>query len=256
MTDATDKIVLQLETVTMAYGGLVAVNNVSMIVPQGMRGTIIGPNGAGKTTLFRTISGENIPTKGRIFLFGIDVTRWPPFRRARFGLGRTYQVTNIFTDLSVEQNVMLAALGGSRSRYQAFLPISKTGSLEQSVYSALQDVHLDGVRAHRASELSHGEQRQLELAMAIVTNPKILLLDEPAAGLASAERKLIADLILRLPEDMTVLIIEHDLDLAFGLSERIICMNYGQVIADGTPEQVRANPDVQEVYMGSADVRS
>lgn len=243
-------IALQLEGVTVAFGGIVAVNNVSIVVPRGLRGTIIGPNGAGKTTLFRTISGETVPTKGRIRLFGEDVTKWPPYRRARFGLGRTYQVTNIFNELTVEQNVTLAALGLSSKRYQAWLPIRMTGELAQRVDKALIDVHIEGLRTHPANMLSHGQQRQLELAIAMVSNPQLLLLDEPAAGLTSSERKTIVELISSLPRDITILIIEHDLDLAFGISERITCMNYGQIIADGTPAEIRDNKRVQEVYIG------
>jgi branched-chain amino acid transport system ATP-binding protein len=236
--------------VTVAFGGIVAVNNVSIVVPRGMRGTIIGPNGAGKTTLFRTISGETAPTKGRIRLFGEDVTKWPSYRRARSGLGRTYQVTNIFNELTVEQNVTLAALGVSSKRYQAWLPIRMTGELAQRVDKALIDVHIEGLRNHPANMLSHGQQRQLELAIAMVSNPQLLLLDEPAAGLTSSERKTIVELISSLPRDITILIIEHDLDLAFGISERITCMNYGQIIADGTPAEIRDNKRVQEVYIG------
>jgi branched-chain amino acid transport system ATP-binding protein len=243
-------IALQLEGVTVAFGGIVAVNNVSIVVPRGMRGTIIGPNGAGKTTLFRTISGETAPTKGRIRLFGEDVTKWPSYRRARSGLGRTYQVTNIFNELTVEQNVTLAALGVSSKRYQAWLPIRMTGELAQRVDKALIDVHIEGLRNHPANMLSHGQQRQLELAIAMVSNPQLLLLDEPAAGLTSSERKTIVELISSLPRDITILIIEHDLDLAFGISERITCMNYGQIIADGTPAEIRDNKRVQEVYIG------
>ena len=250
MLNTADTAALHLDSVTMAFGGLVAVNEVSIIVPRGIRGTIIGPNGAGKTTLFRTITGECSPTKGRISLFGKDVTKWAPYRRARFGLGRTYQVTNIFKDLTVEQNVLLAVFGVSSIRYQAWRPIQMSGEMNQRVRRAIQDVRLEGLNSNLASELSHGEQRQLELAMALVSDPQLLLLDEPGAGLASGERKMFGELIIGLPRDITILIIEHDLDLAFGLSERIICMNYGQIIADGTPDEIRGNPRVQEVYMG------
>ena len=243
-------IALKLEGVTVAFGGIVAVNNVSIIVPRGLRGAIIGPNGAGKTTLFRTISGETVPTKGRIRLFGEDVTEWPPYRRARFGLGRTYQVTNIFNELTVEQNVTLAALGVSSKRYHAWSPIRMTGELAHHVDKALIDVHIEGLRTHPANMLSHGQQRQLELAIAMVSNPQLILLDEPAAGLTSSERKTIVELISSLPRETTILIIEHDLDLAFGISERITCMNYGQIIADGTPAEIRDNERVQEVYFG------
>jgi len=251
MTGTANNIAIQLENVTMAFGGLVAVNDVSIIVPRGMRGSIIGPNGAGKTTLFRIISGEIFPTTGRTIFFGKNITRWPAYRRAHFGLGRTYQVTNIFNELSVEQNVTLAALGVSSTRYRAWLPLRMTGKLSQRVYKALHDVNIEGLRSHMANDLSHGQQRQLELAMAMVSNPQLLLLDEPSAGLTSGERNMIGELIMGLPNEMTILIIEHDLDLAFGLSERIICMNYGQIIADGTPEEIRSNASVQEVYMGT-----
>lgn len=250
MTGSADTIVIQLENITMAFGGLVAVNDVSIIVPSGLRGTIIGPNGAGKTTLFRIISGEIFPTSGKTIFFGKDVTRWPAHRRAHLGLGRTYQVTNIFEELTVEENVTLAALGISSIRYRAWKPLRLTGELSQRVNKALHDVHIEKYHSQLANELSHGQQRQLEIALALVSHPQLLLLDEPAAGLASGERRMIAELIMELPQEMTILIIEHDLDLAFGLSERIICMNYGEIIADGTPEEIRSNDYVQEVYMG------
>lgn len=254
MTDTDNNVALKLNMVSKAFGGLVAVSEISIIVPRGTRGTIIGPNGAGKTTLFRIISGEIMPTNGKIFLFGKDVTRWPPYRRARFGLGRTYQVTNIFHDISVEQNVTLAALGVSPLRYQAWLPIRMTGDLAQRVNKAMHITRSEGLRSQLASELSHGQQRQLELAMAVVSEPKLLLLDEPASGLTSAERQMIVSLIIGLPKDITVLIIEHDMDLAFNLSERMICMNYGKIIADGTPDEIHNNPRVQEVYTGINNV--
>lgn len=249
-TDSENNAALKLDSVTMAFGGLVAVDDVSIVAPRGTRGAIIGPNGAGKTTLFRIISGELAPTSGKTFLFGQDATGWPAYRRARFGLGRTYQVTNVFAQLTVEENVVLAAQAVTPTRYRSWLPLRVSGDLSHDVEQALRLARMTDLGPTTAGELSHGQQRQLELAMALVSDPKLLLLDEPAAGLTSSERELISQLVLGLSEDITILVIEHDLDLAFGLSERIICMNNGSIIADGSPDEIRGNEDVQKVYMG------
>ena len=241
---------LELSGVTKAFGGLVAVSDVSMRVAARERRAVIGPNGAGKTTLFRLISGELPVTRGEIRLLGQDITRLPSHRRVGRGLGRTYQITNIFPALSVEDNLMLAAIGLGRSKFDLLRPVPRRGPFRERVERALLDVGLQDRATVAARELSHGEQRQLELALALVGQPRVLLLDEPGAGLSSAERARMADLVRNLPADLTLVIIEHDMDLVLNLVDRVTCLHNGRVIADETPATIRDNQTVQDIYLG------
>jgi branched-chain amino acid transport system ATP-binding protein len=241
---------LELEGVTKAFGGLIAVADVTLRVAERERRAVIGPNGAGKTTLFHLISGELPVTAGRVRLFGEDITRLPPPARVGRGLRRTYQITNIFPRLSVYENVMLAALGLTGQKFDPLRPVPRRGELAERVERALADVDLAEKRRVPARELSHGEQRQLELALALVGEPRVLLLDEPAAGLSSAERAQMAALVRNLPDTLTLVIIEHDMDLVLGLVERVTCLHNGRVVADEAPATIRHNQTVQEIYLG------
>jgi branched-chain amino acid transport system ATP-binding protein len=243
--------VLRLQSVSKQYGGIAAVKDVSLAVRQGERWAVIGPNGAGKTTLFRTIAGEDRPTRGRIFLFGRDVTRMPANRRAQAGLGRTYQVTNVFLGLTVRENVAIAAQAQRSGRLSPWRPLRLSGPIGEHVDGTLDRVGLLRRRDRLARELSHGEQRQLELALALAGTPRLLLLDEPAAGLAASERVLMRKLIEDLPRDISLALIEHDMTLALDLVEHVICMDDGAPIAAGSPEEIRANEQVQAVYLRS-----
>ena len=246
-----DAPALKLDGVSMRFGGLVAVNAVSLSLAQGQRCAVIGPNGAGKTTLFRTVAGEAYPTSGRIELFSKDVTRMAPNRRAHRGIGRTYQVTDVFLDLTVEENVAIAAQALTRSRFTLWRPLRISGELGQRVDRALEQVELADRRDRIAHELSHGEQRQLELALALAGDPKVLLLDEPAAGLSASERVLMRRLIEGLPTDLTMVLIEHDMSLALDLVEHVLVMDNGETIAQGVPDAIRGNEQVQAVYLKS-----
>ncbi|RME50267.1 MAG: ABC transporter ATP-binding protein [Caldilineae bacterium] len=243
--------ILVLEHVTKDFGGLRAINDVSIQVKPGERRAIIGPNGAGKTTLFNLITGELPVTSGRIHLAGLDITSMPAHRRIGAGLGRTYQITNIFPGLTVEENIQLAAQGLSPIKFALYRPVPQEGPIYAKVLKTLDDLHLTHVKHVKTSELSYGEQRQLEIALALVGNPKVLLLDEPAAGLSAAERVTIANLIRRLPAELTVVLIEHDMDLALRLVDRVTCLHYGAIIAEGTPEHIRQNDQVREIYLGA-----
>lgn len=243
--------VLGLESVTVQFGGLSAVQDVAMRVRKGERWAIIGPNGAGKTTLFRAITGEQVPTRGRIRLFGKNVTRWAPNRRARVGLGRTYQVTNVFLGLTVQENVAIAAQAVRRGRLSCWWPLRMDGALGAPIGQTLEQVDLVRQRNRLAGELSHGEQRQLEVAVALAGSPRLLLLDEPAAGLSASERVLMRELVNGLSADLSVILIEHDMSLALELVDRVLCMDYGQLIAEGTPDEIRANEQVQAIYLRS-----
>ena len=242
---------LELAGVTKAFGGLVAVADVSLRVAERERRAVIGPNGAGKTTLFHLVSGELPVSQGHVRLFGEDVTHLSPPRRVGRGLRRTYQITNVFPALTVADNVTLAALGLARRKFDLLWPVPRRGALGERVERALADVDL-AAKAHvRARELSHGEQRQLELALALVGEPRVLLLDEPAAGLSAAERAHMAALVRNLPATLTLVIIEHDMDLVLGLVDRVTCLHNGRVVADESPATIRHNQTVQEIYLGA-----
>jgi branched-chain amino acid transport system ATP-binding protein len=244
--------VLNLTAVSKSFGGLTAVNDVSLAVGPGERRAIIGPNGAGKTTLFSLISGEQLPTSGRIELFGRDITRLASHRRAALGLTRTYQITNLFPRLSVMENCLLAVQALSPMKFHMHRDLRRYPAIIERTWSALDAVSLlDKARA-TVRDLSHGEQRQLEVALALAGAPKLLLLDEPTAGLSPAESLMMTALLKKLDPSITLLIIEHDMDVAFQLTDRITVLHYGRVVADGTRDEVTANPLVQEIYLGAS----
>lgn len=241
---------LTLSDVVVAFDALRAVDGVSLSVPRGQRRAIIGPNGAGKTTLFNAVTGVIPPTGGRITFDGRDITRLPPHRRARLGISRTFQITNLFPSLSVEDNMVLALRGRSARKFSVLgAPDTDTAEV-QGMDAALTAVRLRERASVAVAELSYGEQRQLEIAMALVTNPHMLLLDEPAAGLAPAERSIVAEIIRALPRDLTLVLIEHDMDLALGLVDHVTCLHEGRVLVEEPPEGIRRNTVVQEVYLG------
>jgi branched-chain amino acid transport system ATP-binding protein len=242
---------LELDRVTKSFGGLLAVDGVEVAVRPGERRAIIGPNGAGKTTLFNLIAGELAVSSGAIRLLERDITHLPPHRRVALGLARTFQITNLFPGLTVLENELLAVQGLTRAKFAMFRPLPRFTQLTERARAALQAVGLE----HRADaivkNLSHGEQRQLEIALALAAEPRVLLLDEPTAGLSPAESQLMARLLRRLDPTMTVLIIEHDMDIALLIAERVTVLHYGRVIADGPREEVKADPLVREIYLGA-----
>jgi branched-chain amino acid transport system ATP-binding protein len=241
---------LRLDGVLKTFGGLRAVDGVSLSVGPGERRALIGPNGAGKTTLFNLIAGVFPVTSGAIRLFGEDVTSAPPHRRAARGLARTFQITNLFPGLTVLENCILAVQALTPVKFSMLRPVSAYAALRERARAVLAAVGLDGVAAARVATLSHGEQRQLEIALALAGKPRLLLLDEPTAGLSPAESRLMADLLGGLDPAITVLMIEHDMDIALALATRVTVLHYGRVIADGTRDEVRADPQVREIYLG------
>jgi branched-chain amino acid transport system ATP-binding protein len=247
----TTNLALSLSNVSKAFGGLRAVEGVSLQVAPGERRAIIGPNGAGKTTLFHLISGELPPTEGRITLFGRDITRLAPHRRVALGLARTYQITNLFPRLTVSENCLLAVQALTPVKLHLHRPIAHYPELFQRVGAVLEAVGLADKAEETVRTLSHGEQRQLEVALALAGTPKLLLLDEPTAGLSPAESQMMTALLKKLDPSMTVLVIEHDMDVAFELTNRITVLHFGKVVADGLADEVKANPLVQEIYLGA-----
>jgi branched-chain amino acid transport system ATP-binding protein len=246
-----DSFALRLEAVSKSFGGLRAVDGVELAVRAGERRALIGPNGAGKTTLFNLIAGALPVTAGRISLFGADVTGMAQHRRAARGLARTFQITNLFPTLTVLQNVVLAAQACTPARFAMLRPVSRFAELEARARQALAAVGLDDRASSRVRQLSHGEQRQLEIALALAGQPRVLLLDEPAAGLSQAEAQLMTALLQRLDPAITLLIIEHDMDIALEVARHVTVLHYGRVIADGSREAVRADPTVREIYLGA-----
>jgi branched-chain amino acid transport system ATP-binding protein len=243
---------LALAQVSKAFGGLRAVDGVDLQVEPGERRAIIGPNGAGKTTLFNLISGELPPTEGRIRFFGQDITRLPAHRRAALGLARTFQITNLFASLTVLQNCLLAVQALMPAKFHLHRSVRRYPELFARARSALASVGLADRTGEQVCNLSHGEQRQLEVALALAGNPKILLLDEPTSGLSPGELEMMVDLLRKLDRSITLLIIEHDMDVVLDLAEHIAVLHLGQKIADGSKEAVRANRQVQEIYLGVA----
>jgi branched-chain amino acid transport system ATP-binding protein len=241
---------IEVREVAKIFGGLAAVNGVSLEIPAGERRVLIGPNGAGKTTLFHCITGTLQPTRGRVSLFGRDVTRDPEHRRTALGMGRTFQITNVFSDLTLLENLALAIVGTDRRKWIMHRGVDAFPEVKRQAEEALAMVGLEGRGPLPVKLVSYGERRQLELALALNTQPKVLFLDEPCAGLSPSERQRIAKMIAGLPRDITVVMIEHDMDVALGLADRVTVLHQGQVILEGSPAQVRANAQVRDVYFG------
>jgi branched-chain amino acid transport system ATP-binding protein len=236
----------------MQFGALRAVDVAAMSIKAGERRAVIGPNGAGKTTLFNTITGVLPPTSGRIVFDGHDVSQQPPHRRARLGIARTFQITNLFPTLSVMDNMKLALRGLKPRKFSMFGSGALSAEERTIAERALGMARLTDRQGAIVRDMSYGEQRQLELAMALASTPRMLLLDEPAAGLSPAERSMVADIVRSLPRDITVVLIEHDMDLALGLVDYVTCMYEGRVLVEASPSEIRTNATVQDVYLGKA----
>jgi branched-chain amino acid transport system ATP-binding protein len=249
---ASPALALSLSNVSKAFEGLRAVDGVSLAIAAGERRALIGPNGAGKTTLFSLISGELPPTEGQITLFGRNVTRLAPHRRAALGLTRTYQITNLFPNLTVLENCLVAVQALTPAKFHLHRALSRYTDHFARARSILETVGLQEKQNETVRNLSHGEQRQLEVALALAGAPKLLLLDEPTAGLSPAESHMMTALLKKLDSAITLLVIEHDMDVAFELTDRVTVLHYGKVIADGLSHEVKSNPVVQEIYLGAA----
>jgi branched-chain amino acid transport system ATP-binding protein len=251
MTPLAANDALEIVDLNKAFGGLKVTQDISLTVRQGERRLIIGPNGAGKTTLFNQISGDMWPNSGQIRLFGTDVTTLAPYRRAHLGLSRTYQIITLFAADTLEHNVTLGLLGLLPSRWQMWRPLSFYRDLANEARQTLDTVGLLHLADHPVSEIAYGEKRRVELAMALAQKPRLLLLDEPLAGLSNGERAAVKSLIASIPRHTTVIMIEHDMDTALDLAETVTLLNYGRVIVDGERDAVIADERTREVYLGS-----
>jgi branched-chain amino acid transport system ATP-binding protein len=250
MTPVAANYALEVIDLKKAFGGLVVTQNISLAIRPGERRLIIGPNGAGKTTLFNQISGDMRPNSGQIKLFGTDVTSFASYQRAHLGLSRTYQIITLFSGDTLEHNVTLGLLGLRPSRWQMWRPLSFYGDLATEARRTLDAVGLLHLADHPVSEIAYGEKRRVELAMALAQKPRVLLLDEPLAGLSDTERSTVKSLIAAIPSETAVIMIEHDMDTALDLAETVTLLNYGRVIVDGDRDIVIADERTREVYLG------
>jgi branched-chain amino acid transport system ATP-binding protein len=250
MTVPLSDFALEIVGLNKAFGGLKVTQGVSLSIKPGERRLIIGPNGAGKTTLFNQISGDMRPNAGLIRLFGEDVTTLAPYQRAHRGLSRTYQIITLFAHDTLEHNVSLALLGLRGTRWQMWRPLSVYGELASEARRTLDRVGLLHLARHPVSDIAYGEKRRVELAMALAQQPRVLLLDEPLAGLSNTERSTVKALIASIPRETAVVMIEHDMDTALDLAETVTLLNYGRVIVDGPRDEVIADERTREVYLG------
>ena len=241
---------LVLKGVTMSFASLKAVDDVSLSIAHGSRWALIGPNGAGKTTLINLISGELNPTKGQIFHCGKEITRLPPHRRAALGICRTFQITNLFPNLTIGESILLACQALQKTKFVMFRPLVSYRGFVDRALALLREFGLYEKRNTLIKNLSHGDHRQIEVALALAGHPSLLLLDEPAAGLSLAETHDLTRLLKKLDPAITIIIIEHDLDVAFEVAENIVVLHQGQKMAEGSKEEIKKNPAVQQIYLG------
>jgi len=249
MTD----VILEVQGLVKSFGGLTATDKVDLQVYENEVNAIIGPNGAGKTTLVSQLTGELAPDAGRVIFAGQDITTLPPHKRSHLGIARSFQITSVFLEMSILENAALAVQAHTGHSFQFLTPASADRSLTQPAMEILERVGLAD-RAHLpASNVSHGEHRQLEIAMALASNPKMLFLDEPMAGMGPEESARMTEFLQSLKNSVTILLIEHDMDAVFALADRITVLVYGKVIAVGAPEDIRANLKVRQAYLGEGE---
>ena len=242
---------LELRALSKSFGGLQATRDVTLSVMPGDRKAIIGPNGAGKTTLFNLITGIYPVTAGQVLLFGQDVTRWPSHKRTALGMARTFQVTSLFPKLSVLDNVLLAIKGVQPTKFVMWRFLSSYRAVYDKAYRLLEAAGFLDRKDIEVRNLSHGEQRQLEIVLGLASDPKILLLDEPAAGLSSGELAEMAKFLMKLDPKLAILLIEHDMDVVFDVASQISVLHFGEILETGTPQQIHDSARVQEIYLGT-----
>ena len=242
---------LEVAHLKKRFGGLPATRDVSLSVMPGERRLIIGPNGAGKTTLFNLITGIYPVTSGQVLLFGSDVTAWPSHRRTALGMARTFQVTSLFPKLTVLDNVLLAIKGLRPSKFVMWRFLSSYKEVYDKAHHLLEQANFLDRKDTEVRNLSHGEQRQLEIVLGLASDPKILLLDEPAAGLSSGESTEMAEFLMKLDPKLAILLIEHDMDVVFDVASQISVLHFGEILETGTPKQIHSSARVQEIYLGT-----
>lgn len=243
--------VLELRGLCKSFGGLQATRNVTFTIKPGDRKAIIGPNGAGKTTLFNLITGIYPVTSGQVLLFGRDVTKWPSHRRTALGMARTFQITSLFPKLTVLDNVLLAIKGLRPSKFVMWRFLSSYKEVYDKAHHLLEQANFLDRKDVEVRNLSHGEQRQLEIVLGLASDPKILLLDEPAAGLSSGESTEMSEFLMKLDPMLALLLIEHDMDVVFDVADEISVLHFGEILESGSPENIKQSRRVQEIYLGT-----
>lgn len=246
--------ILETKGMSHDFEGLWALRNVDLQVEQGERHAIIGPNGAGKTTLFNVITGTYVPSRGKIFFKGEDVTKAKPHEMVRMGMGRSFQITSTFSRLTAFENIRMAVLGKRGVRFNLFQQVDKMQSITEETDAILKRINLHGERDIPSSALSYGKSRSLEISMALATDPEIVMLDEPTAGMSRDETHTAVELVRRLTEGKTTVIIEHDMDVVFSLADRITVLHHGEILAVGTPREIGKNQEVKDAYLGEMEV--
>jgi branched-chain amino acid transport system ATP-binding protein len=246
--------ILETKELYHDFSGLKVLFGVNLQIKEGERHAVIGPNGAGKTTLFNTITGTYHPSKGKVFFKGKDITGYKPHQLARIGIGRSFQITSTFTNLTAFQNIRLAILSKDGVRFNLFQKVDKMKKITEETEAMLERVNLLGERNVPASMLSYGKSRALEISMAMATDPELILLDEFAAGMSRDETHNAVALIRKMTAGKTVVIIEHDMDVVFSLADRITVLHYGKILATGAPDEIRLNQDVKDAYLGDLEV--
>ena len=248
--DVGTEFALELNDLSKNFGALVALSDISLKVRPGERRAVLGSNGAGKTTLFNCITGDFLPTKGSVKFFGEDITYFKTHERIRRGLRRTYQISLLFKGLSVQDNIYLACRGVSNNRFSLF-GVSTNEPVSIATDELIEIVNLQDARYSLVSDLSYGQQRQLEIALALAGAPRFILFDEPAAGLSPKERAELIQILTRMPQHIGYIIIEHDMDVALSVSNRVTMMHNGRIFKEGVPNQIENDPEVQALYLGS-----
>jgi len=244
------KNILELKGIYKDFEGLQVLSDINLEIREGERHAVIGPNGAGKSTLFNLITGKYSPSKGRVYLKGADITGANPFKPNRMGMARSFQITNIFRTMTVFENVRSAILSKNKIRYDLLSRLSKMEEIHSQTEKVLGEIGLLGRKDNTAGELSYGQQRALEIGLTIATDPELILLDEPTAGMSSEETREAVKLIERVTEGKTLIIVEHDMEVVFKIANRISVLYYGQVLASGLPEEIRNDPKVKDAYLG------
>ena len=248
---------LEVKDLHKDFSGLKVLTGINLSIEKGERHSIIGPNGAGKSTLFNIITGKYRPSLGRIFFDGEDITGLSPYKISRRGLARSFQIINIFPTMNVYQNVRNAILSKEKIRLNTFFRLEKMDRIDQETINVLESLGLIGIKDVLAGELSYGQQRALEIGIALATDPKLILLDEPTAGMTKEETKETVALIQNVTKGKTLVVIEHDMDVVFSIAHRITVLYYGEILASGTPDEIRNSEKVKEAYLGKkADARS
>ena len=243
--------ILNISNLSKTFGGVVATDHLNLEIKHGELHAVIGPNGAGKTTLIAQLSGETLPDSGEIIFREENITALPPFKRSRLGIARSFQITSLMLEMDVIDNITLATLAQDNHSYKFWKPARDDIDLQKSALNALKEIGLEERAFEKVGNLSHGEHRQLEIAMALATQPHLLLLDEPMAGMGTEEGRKILKILQKLKRRKTILLIEHDMDVVFALADRITVLVYGRVIASGSPQSIKEDEKVREAYLGS-----